>query len=68
MNSRNRSSLARWEGLRARDAVSQQELEERRSAVQQAQADVAAADANIARLAQLQAFRRITAPSREASK
>jgi multidrug efflux system membrane fusion protein len=56
------SSLARWENLRERDAVSAQELEERRAARQQAQADLAAAQANVRRLQQLHDFGRITAP------
>lgn len=57
-----RSSLARWEGLRQSDAVSAQELDERRAAQQQAQADLAAAQANVRRLQQLHDFGRITAP------
>lgn len=56
------SSLQRWEGLRQRDAVSQQELDERRAAQQQAQADLAASQANVRRLQQLHDFCRITAP------
>lgn len=56
------SSLQRWEGLRQRDAVSQQELDERRAAQQQAQADLAASQANVRRLQQLHDFGRITAP------
>jgi RND family efflux transporter MFP subunit len=56
------SSLARWEGLRQRDAVSQQELDERRAAQQQALADLAASQANVRRLQQLHDFGRITAP------
>ncbi len=56
------SSLQRWEGLRQRDAVSQQELDERRAAQQQAQADLAAAQANVRRLQQLHDFGRIVAP------
>lgn len=56
------TSLARWEGLRLREAVSQQELDERRAAQQQAQADLLASQANIKRLRQLQAYSRITAP------
>lgn len=56
------SSLTRWEGLRQRDAVSQQELDERRAAHQQAQADLAASQANVRRLQQLHDFGRITAP------
>ncbi len=56
------SSLARWQGLRARDAVSQQELDERAAAVRQAQADLAAANANIRRLEELRSFQRVVAP------
>ena len=56
------SSLARWEGLRQRDAVSQQELDERRAAQQQALADLAASQANVRRLQQMHDFGRITAP------
>jgi RND family efflux transporter MFP subunit len=56
------SSLARWEGLRQRDAVSQQELDERHAAQQQALADLAASQANVRRLQQLHDFGRITAP------
>lgn len=56
------SSLQRWENLRKLDAVSQQELDERRAARQTAQADLNAADANVRRLRELQAFRRVTAP------
>ena len=42
--------------------VSQQELDERRSSVVQARANVAAAEANVQRLRQLDAFKRVTAP------
>jgi RND family efflux transporter MFP subunit len=57
-----RSSMARWEALRKRDAVSQQELDERRSAFAQARANLAAADANVERLRQLEGFKRVVAP------
>ncbi|MEO8080733.1 MAG: efflux RND transporter periplasmic adaptor subunit [Caldimonas sp.] len=57
-----KSTVARWEALRAKDVVSQQELDERRSAAAQADANVAAADANVQRLRQLQGFTRVTAP------
>jgi RND family efflux transporter MFP subunit len=57
-----KSSMLRWEALRKRDAVSQQELDERRSAFAQAQANLAAADANVERLRQLEAFKRVVAP------
>jgi RND family efflux transporter MFP subunit len=42
--------------------VSQQELDERRSADAQARANVAAADANVERLRQLEGFKRVVAP------
>jgi RND family efflux transporter MFP subunit len=57
-----KSSMLRWEALRKRDAVSQQELDERRSAFAQAQANLAAADANVERLRQLEGFKRVVAP------
>ncbi|MES2227250.1 MAG: efflux RND transporter periplasmic adaptor subunit [Pseudomonadota bacterium] len=57
-----RSTLARWEGLRQKDVVSQQDLEERRSAAAQAGANLAAADANVQRLRQTEGFKRVTAP------
>ena len=57
-----RTTAERWEALRQQDGVSQQELEEKRGAQAQAQADLAAADANVKRLEQLQGFRRIIAP------
>lgn len=57
-----RTTTERWEALRRRDAVSQQELEERRSAFTQAGANLAAADANVERLRQLENFKRIVAP------
>ena len=56
------STMERWEALRKKDAVSQQELEERRSASAQARANLAAADANVERLRQLQGFKRVVAP------
>jgi len=57
-----RSSAERWESLRRRDAVSQQELDERRSAYTQAQANLAAAEANRKRLDDMEGFKRIGAP------
>ena len=56
------STLERWAALRKRDAVSQQELDERRSADAQARASLAAADANVERLRQLESFKRVLAP------
>jgi RND family efflux transporter MFP subunit len=57
-----KSTVERWEALRKKDVVSQQELDERRSAVTQGDANVAAAEANVERLRQLQSFSRVTAP------
>ncbi|MFX8235329.1 efflux RND transporter periplasmic adaptor subunit, partial [Acinetobacter baumannii] len=56
------TSLTRWQNLRQKDAVSQQELDERTSTANQAHADLAAADANVRRLQELQGFRRVVAP------
>ena len=57
-----RTTVERWEALRKRDAVSQQELEERRSSFTQARANLAAAEANVERLRQLEGFKRVLAP------
>ena len=57
-----KSTMVRWEALRKRDAVSQQELEERRSGYTQAVATLAGADANVERLRQLESFKRVVAP------
>src|SRR5262249_47453209 len=57
-----KSSFERWESLRKREAVSQQEVDERRSADQQARANLAAADANVERLKQLEGLKRVVAP------
>lgn len=57
-----RSTLERWEGLRKKDVVSQQDLDERRSAVAQSQANLDAAQANVQRLRQLEEFKRVVAP------
>jgi multidrug efflux system membrane fusion protein len=57
-----KSSADRWLALRATDAVSQQEVDERKSAYAQLQASLAAADANVKRLEQLESFKHIYAP------
>jgi RND family efflux transporter MFP subunit len=57
-----RTTVERWEALRKKDVVSQQELDERRSGAAQARANLAAADANVQRLRQLEAFKRVVAP------
>jgi RND family efflux transporter MFP subunit len=56
------STMERWEALRKKDAVSQQELDERRSGASQARANLAAADANVERLRQTAGFKRVIAP------
>jgi RND family efflux transporter MFP subunit len=57
-----KSSYERWQQLRQRDAVSQQELDERQSTYLQDVANLAAANANVQRLKQLESFKRIVAP------
>jgi RND family efflux transporter MFP subunit len=57
-----KTTAERWEGLRRQDVVSQQDLEEKRSAVAQQQASLDAADANMQRLRQLEGFKRVVAP------
>jgi RND family efflux transporter MFP subunit len=56
------STQQRWEALQKKDAVSQQELDEKRGAAAQARANLAAAEANVERLRELQAFKRVVAP------
>jgi multidrug efflux pump subunit AcrA (membrane-fusion protein) len=53
-----KSSAARWTELRKSLAVSQQEVDDRQGAVAQLQASLAAADANVRRLDQLEQFKR----------
>ena len=57
-----KSTLARWEALRLRDAVSQQELDERRNTAALASATQAATAASVRRLQELVGYGRITAP------
>ena len=52
----------RWDALRKKDVVAQQDLDERRAALVQAKANLAAADANLQRLQELEAFKHVTAP------
>ena len=56
------STRKRWEELRRTGMVSQQQLDERRGAEAQAKANLAAAEANVERLRQLQGFNKVTAP------
>jgi RND family efflux transporter MFP subunit len=55
-------SADRWANLRKTDSVSQQEADQQSSAYTQAQANLAAADANVRRLEQLESFKHIYAP------
>jgi len=55
-------SADRWENLRKSDSVSQQEADQETSGYQQAKANLAAADANVRRLEQLESFKNVYAP------
>ena len=57
-----KSTADRWQALRQKDAVTQQDLDERLSAYHQAEANLAAADANVGRLENLRGFNRVVAP------
>ncbi len=57
-----KSSLERWEALRKKDVVSQQEYEEKRSTYTQAIANFNAAAANAERTRQLTSFKKVVAP------
>jgi RND family efflux transporter MFP subunit len=57
-----KSTAERWENLRKGDAVSQQEADQQTSAYTQAQANLAAADANVKRLEEMESFKHIYAP------
>lgn len=56
-------TLVRWEALAQKEnAISAQDLDEKRSGVRQSRADLNAADANVKRLNNLENFRHILAP------
>ncbi|MGA8272411.1 MAG: efflux RND transporter periplasmic adaptor subunit [Candidatus Sulfotelmatobacter sp.] len=55
-------SADRWEALRKTDSVSAQEADEQTSGYKQAQANLAAAEANVRRLEQLEGFKDVYAP------
>ena len=55
-------SADRWENLRKTDSVSAQEADQQTSGYKQAQANLAAADANVKRLEQLEGFKKVYAP------
>ena len=58
-----KSTEARWVALRAKDAVSQQEVDEKRSNTTQAMANLASAEANMQRLKQLSNFKSLISPT-----
>jgi multidrug efflux system membrane fusion protein len=55
-------SADRWENLRKTDSVSAQETDQYESGYKQSQANLAAADANVRRLEQLEGFKDVYAP------
>jgi RND family efflux transporter MFP subunit len=55
-------SADRWENLRKTDSVSAQEADQYWSGYQQSKANLAAADANVRRLEQLEGFKEVYAP------
>ena len=55
-------SSDRWQNLRKTDSVSQQEADTQTNGYQQALANLAAADANVRRLEQLESFKHVYAP------
>lgn len=57
-----KSSAERWQNLRKSDSVSQQEADQQESGYQQAQANLAASDANVRRLEQMESFKHVYAP------
>ncbi len=57
-----KSTADRWQALQQKDAVTQQDLDERLGAYHQAAANLAAADANVRRLQKLQGFNQVVAP------
>lgn len=57
-----RTSNIRWQGLRGTDSVSQQDADQRAADAKATQATAASADANVARLRELESFKRVVAP------
>ncbi|MGA2342610.1 MAG: efflux RND transporter periplasmic adaptor subunit [Steroidobacteraceae bacterium] len=57
-----KSTADRWQVLRKKDAVTQQDLDERLSTYAQAKANLDAAEANVGRLRKLQGFNQVVAP------
>jgi membrane fusion protein, multidrug efflux system len=57
-----KTTAERWSNLRKSDSVSQQEADQQSSGYVQAQANLAAADANVRRLEELESFKNVYAP------
>jgi RND family efflux transporter MFP subunit len=57
-----KSSFERWKALRQKDAVSQQEMDERTNTYNLTKANTDAAEANVQRLTQLLSYNRVIAP------
>jgi RND family efflux transporter MFP subunit len=57
-----KSTAERWANLRKSDSVSQQEVDEKQSNYDQLRATLAAGDANVRRLENLEAFKHVHAP------
>jgi RND family efflux transporter MFP subunit len=57
-----RSSFERWTNLRKRDAVSQQEFDERSNTLKQTQANLDGSSANVRRLQELVGYSKVVAP------
>lgn len=57
-----KSTLKRWKILKETDSAIEQEFDEKRSAVLQAEADLATAEVNVKRLENIENYRRIVAP------
>jgi len=55
-------SADRWANLRKTDSVSQQEADQQSSGYEQAKANLAAADANVRRLEEMESFKNVYAP------
>src|SRR5438270_10436619 len=57
-----RATLKRWQEMVEKKVVSSQEFDEKKSALDARQADLTAAQANVARLEKLQGFQKVAAP------
>ncbi|MBV8207666.1 MAG: efflux RND transporter periplasmic adaptor subunit [Acidobacteria bacterium] len=57
-----KTTAERWQALRKSDSVSQQEADQQVSAYQQAEANLAAAEASVKRLEEMESFKHLYAP------